>query len=71
MVCVFDQMANIAPMQLLASQANTYVDQQAALDIDSKPFSKRLSGIICTIGQWNEALGSRNSWFEGTLPLNY
>jgi len=37
-------------MQLEASKAYTYLDQKAALDIDSQPMSKRLSGIICTIG---------------------
>lgn len=33
-----------------AADANTRVDFMASLDIDSEPFAKRLSGIICTIG---------------------
>ncbi|XP_066960087.1 pyruvate kinase-like isoform X4 [Macrobrachium rosenbergii] len=44
------KMSNVAPMQLGAANAFTQVDHMAALDIDSKPFTKRLSGIICTIG---------------------
>lgn len=43
-------MSTVAPMQLGAANAFTHVDHMAALDIDSKPFTKRLSGIICTIG---------------------
>ncbi|KAK7077970.1 hypothetical protein SK128_011926 [Halocaridina rubra] len=43
-------MSSVAPMQLGAANAFTQVDHMAALDIDSRPFSKRLSGIICTIG---------------------
>ena len=53
MLFSFPQMAGtVAPMQLEAAKANTYVDQKAALDIDSQPLSKRLSGIICTIGKF-------------------
>ena len=48
--CLRQQMATVAPQQLSAAQANTYVDQKAALNIDSQPFAVRLSGIICTIG---------------------
>jgi len=43
-------MSKTAPMQMEAAAANTRVDHMACLDIDSEPFAKRLSGIICTIG---------------------
>ncbi|XP_076067142.1 pyruvate kinase-like [Oratosquilla oratoria] len=45
-----NKMTNVAPMQLEAANAFTQVDHMAALDIDSTPSTKRLSGIICTIG---------------------
>ncbi|CAG2181416.1 unnamed protein product, partial [Oppiella nova] len=38
------------PYQLKASEADSLIDHLSALDIDSKPQSIRLSGIICTIG---------------------
>ena len=38
------------PNQLRANEADSYLDHMSALDIDSKPPSIRLSGIICTIG---------------------
>merc|ERR1711970_1126918 len=43
-------MARIPPMQLNAAYANSRLEHMSLLDIDSQPFSKRLSGIICTIG---------------------
>merc|ERR1712179_470978 len=44
------KMARIPPMQLNAAYANSRLEHMSLLDIDSQPFSKRLSGIICTIG---------------------
>jgi len=43
-------MARIPPMQLNAAYANSRLEHMSLLDIDSQPFPKRLSGIICTIG---------------------
>nr|XP_045614197.1 pyruvate kinase PKM-like [Procambarus clarkii] len=45
-----DEMSKVRPMQLEAANAYSQVDHMCALDIDSRPFSQRLSGIICTIG---------------------
>jgi len=57
-------MSSVAPMQLHAAQASTYVDQKAALNIDSVPFSVRLSGIICTIGPVSRAVDTLVSMME-------
>ena len=38
------------PYQMMANEADSYLDHLSALDIDSKPQSIRLTGIICTIG---------------------
>merc|ERR1711962_961935 len=44
------KMARIPPMQLNAAYANSRLEHMSLLDIDSQPFPKRLTGIICTIG---------------------
>merc|ERR1712142_85814 len=44
------KMARIPPMQLNAAYANCRLEHMSLLDIDSQPFPKRLTGIICTIG---------------------
>lgn len=59
-------MAPIAPMQLEAAKAYTAVDHRAALDIDSIPFSQRLSGIICTIGEFDYEMFDRQKEFLQT-----
>lgn len=61
--------SSVAPMQLAASQANTYVDQKAALDIDSAPFSKRLSGIICTIGPVSRSVDTLMDMMEAGMNI--
>nr|ATA58417.1 mitochondrial pyruvate kinase [Gammarus lacustris] len=62
-------MANIEPMQLLAAKCFTNVDQKAALDIDSKPFSKRLSGIICTIGPVSRSVETLMEMIEAGMNI--
>jgi len=62
-------MANVAPQQLSAAQANTYVDQKAALNIDSQPFAVRLSGIICTIGPVSRAVDTLVSMMESGMNI--
>jgi len=62
-------MANIAPMQLAASRAVTYVDQKAALDIDSAPHNERLSSIICTIGPVSRAVDTLMSMMDAGMNI--
>lgn len=62
-------MAQIAPMQLEASKANTYVDQKAALDIDSTPHNERLSSIICTIGPVSRAVETLMSMMDSGMNI--
>jgi len=62
-------MTNIAPMQLKAAAANTYVDQKAALDIDSEPFLERLSSIICTIGPVSRSVETLMQMMESGMNI--
>lgn len=61
--------SNIAPMQLKAAEANTYVDQKSALDIDSKPNTKRLSGIVCTIGPVSRSVETLMQMMEAGMNI--
>jgi len=63
------EMASVAPMQMAASKAFTYSDQKAALDIDSKPLSERLSGIICTIGPVSRGVDTLVSMMEAGMNI--
>jgi len=62
-------MSEIAPQQLQAAQAYTYVDQKAALDIDSKPSVERLSGIICTIGPVSRSVETLMSMMDAGMNI--
>ena len=37
--------------QMQAAYATTHIESLCNLDIDSKPYVHRMSGIICTIGK--------------------
>lgn len=63
------KMSTIAPMQLEADKAHTQVDHRAALDIDSKPFSERLSGIICTIGPVSRSVDTLVEMMEAGMNI--
>jgi len=56
-------------MQMAASQANTMVDQKAALDIDSTPLAERLSSIICTIGPVSRSVETLMSMMEAGMNI--
>jgi len=62
-------MADIAPMQMAASNAVTYTDQKAALDIDSEPLCERLSGIICTIGPVSRSVETLMSMMDAGMNV--
>ncbi|XP_063612428.1 pyruvate kinase-like isoform X2 [Penaeus indicus] len=66
---IVDKMSKVAPMQLGAADAHTQVDHMAALDIDSKPFSKRLSGIICTIGPVSRSVEMLEKMMEAGMNI--
>lgn len=56
-------------MQLDAANAHTQVDHMCALDIDSRPFSKRLSGIICTIGPVSRSVEMLEQMMEAGMNI--
>ena len=39
--------------QLAAAYAATHLESMCQLDIDSVPHVHRMSGIVCTIGEWS------------------
>lgn len=45
-------MSTVQPLQLRAAEADSQLDHLSALDIDSEPPKVRLSGIICTLGEF-------------------
>jgi len=65
----FIKMSKVAPMQLGAADAYTMVEHKAALDIDSKPFSQRLSGIICTIGPVTRSVEKLEEMMEAGMNI--
>ncbi|XP_042229419.1 pyruvate kinase-like isoform X3 [Homarus americanus] len=64
-----DQMSKVPPMQLDAANANTQVDHMCALDIDSRPFSQRLSSIICTIGPVSRSVEMLEQMMEAGMNI--
>ncbi|XP_045122884.1 pyruvate kinase-like isoform X4 [Portunus trituberculatus] len=64
-----DLMSNVRPMQLEAANAYTHVDHMCALDIDSRPFSQRLSSIICTIGPVSRSVEMLEQMMEAGMNI--
>ncbi|KAK8379816.1 hypothetical protein O3P69_019659 [Scylla paramamosain] len=64
-----DLMSNVRPMQLEAANAYTQVDHMCALDIDSRPFSQRLSSIICTIGPVSRSVEMLEQMMEAGMNI--
>ncbi|XP_050693966.1 pyruvate kinase-like isoform X3 [Eriocheir sinensis] len=62
-------MSKVQPMQLEAANAYTCVDHMCALDIDSRPFSQRLSSIICTIGPVSRSVEMLEQMMEAGMNI--
>ena len=45
--------------QLASAYATTHLESMCELDIDSEPHRHRMTGIICTIGNWFALITSR------------